>query len=178
LHGRTESRKLRQLRVLVVGNIFFKTYSSMKNTIQLTPKAAKWVFIFNGMLYLMLGVGQLVRAETLISWWGLFGMVLVLVGPVMIIYGILLFYPAHRLVPKVQVDDLGIVIKEELYKRERLLFWNNIKEISYKSFELDFLLDNDRVEQVHLPTNAAISVEIKKIIRQFADRNHISVVGG
>jgi len=76
------------------------------------------------------------------------------------------------------VDENGILIKEDIHKGQRRIDWGNVKEITYKSFELNFLLNDNNIEKVSLHTNGDISIEIKKTIRQFADDRQIRIIGG
>ena len=150
----------------------------MAKTIELTPKATKWIFIVNGTINLALGISQILQADSMGTWGSVLGTILVLAGPLMIIYGVILFNPVNKLTPKVHVDENGILIKEDIHKGQRRIDWGNVKEITYKSFELNFLLNDNNIEKVSLHTNGDISIEIKKTIRQFADDRQIRIIGG
>lgn len=150
----------------------------MSKTIELTPQATKWIFLTNGLINAILGFRQLSIADTWVSWSSLLWLLLIITGPLMIIYGLILFNPANKLAPKVHVDDNGITIKEDIYKARRQIDWKNIREIRYKSFELNFQLTDNNIETVTLSTTGDISLDIKKTIRQFADDRQIKIVGG
>jgi len=150
----------------------------MTKTIELTPKATKWIFIFNGTINSVIGISQLLRTDSMTTWGSVLGIILAFTGPLMILYGIILFNSGNKLTPRVNVDENGILIKTDIHKGQRKIDWENVKEITYKPFELSFLLKNDDVETVNLQTNGAISIVIKKTIRQFADDRQIRVIGG
>ena len=149
-----------------------------KTTIELTPKTTKWIFLFNGIINSGLGLRQLSTADSWTSWGSVLGLVLIIAGPLMIIYGVILFNRTNKLTPKVQVDDNGITVKADIHKGQRQIAWRNVKEITYKPFELNFHLTDNSIETVNLSTSGEISLDIKKTIRQFADDRQIKIVGG
>lgn len=150
----------------------------MKKTIELTSKFTKWAFVFNGTVNTAIGLNLILQADTWLHWTIILGIVLVLAGPIFIVYAIILFNPNNKITPKVQLDEKGIYIKQDLHKRALKIDWSNIKEIGYKTFELDFLLNNHNTETVPLQTTAEISIEIKKAIRKLADGKQINIIGG
>jgi hypothetical protein len=150
----------------------------MTKTIELTPKTTKWIFIFNGIINSGLGLRQLYTADSWTSWGSILGLLLIIAGPLLLIYGLILFNRTNKLTPKVQVDDNGIIIKEDIHKGQRTIEWKNVREISYKPFELNFLLTDNNIETVNLSTSGEISLDVKKTIRQFADDRQIKIVGG
>lgn len=150
----------------------------MTKTIELTPKTAKWIFIFNGIVQTALGLRHLSTSDSLTVWGSVLGLLLVIAGPISLIYGLILFNQTNRLTPKVQVDDNGIKIKQDFYKRQRTIEWGKVKEITYKSFELNFHLKDNNIETVNLSTTGEISLDIKRTIRQFADERQIKILGG
>jgi len=150
----------------------------MTKTIELTPKTAKWIFVFNGIINSGLGLRQLYTSDSWTSWGSILGLLLIIGGPLLLIYGLILFNRTNKLTPKVQVDDIGIIIKEDIHKGQRTIEWNKVREISYKPFELNFHLTDNNIETANLSTSGEISLDIKKTIRQFADDRQIKIVGG
>jgi hypothetical protein len=150
----------------------------MKRTIELTPKYTKWIFIFNGIVNTAIGINMILQSNTWMHWTSIVNILLIIGGPVLFVYGIILFGPFKKLTPKVQVDDQGLFIKKDIHKKEINIDWANVKEITYKSFELDFLLNDNNIETVNLPTTAAISIEIKNTVRKFSDEKQIKIIGG
>ena len=151
----------------------------MKKTIELTPKSTKWIYIFNGIANTFVGINTLLLGDVLNHWIFLtIALSLVIVGPTSFIYAIILFNPYGKIAPSVQIDEKVILIKSDLHKRAQSIQWESIKEITYKSFELDFLLLDNKSEKITLPTSAAISIDIKKTIREFAGAKQINIIGG
>ncbi len=77
----------------------------MKKTIELTPKFTKWAFVFNGIVNTAIGLNFILQAETWLHWSIILGIILVLAGPIFIIYAIILFNPQNKITPKVQLDE-------------------------------------------------------------------------
>ena len=151
----------------------------MKKTIELTPKSTKWIFIFNGIVNTFVGINTLLLGDGLNHWIFLaLAILLIVAGPLFFIYGIILFNPYGKIAPRVHIDEKVILIKSDLHKRAHSIHWNTIKEITYKSFELDFLLVDNKSEKITLPTSATISINIKKAIREFAGAKQINIIGG
>lgn len=148
----------------------------MKKIIELTPKWTKWVFIINGAINSAIGINQLLQSDSISNWGSILGVILLIGGLLMIIYGVILFYPTNKLTPKVQLDESGILITEGIHKKQRKIDWANIKEITYKSFELNFLLNDRSIEIVNLQTTGETSIEIKRTLRQFANDRQIEIV--
>lgn len=96
----------------------------------------------------------------------------------MFFYGLILFSPSNNLNPKISINEQGLIIKEDIFKKVISIDWTDIKEITYKTFELDFLLINNNMVTVNLPTTANKSVEIKKTIRNFSEQKNIKIIGG
>lgn len=150
----------------------------MTKTIELTPKTTRWIFVINGIINSGLGLQQLSNADSWASWGSVIGLLLIIAGPLLFIYGLILFNQANMLTPKFQIDDNRIIIKEDVHKGQRQIDWKNVKEITYTPFELNFHLTDNNTETVNLSTSAEISLNIKKTIRQFADERQIKIVGG
>ena len=150
----------------------------MKRTIELTIKFTKWAFLFNGIVNTAIGINLIIQSDSWIHWTSILSILLIVGGPMLLVYGVILFNPFNKLAPKVQVDDQGLLIKSDIQKKESKIDWINIQEITYKTFELDFLLNNNKIVTINLPTTAEKSVEIKKTIRNFSEQKNIKIIGG
>jgi len=150
----------------------------MKRTIELTPKSTKWIYLFNGAVNTAIGINILLQSESWIHWASILSILLVLAGPLLFVYGIILFYPSNKLTPTINIDQQGLRINRDIFKKVVRIDWTNIKEITFKSFELDFKLDDDNIKTVNLPTTAEKSIEVKKTIRDYCNNKQIKIVGG
>ena len=149
----------------------------MNQTIKLTPGSTKWIFLFNGLVNTALGVNQLLNNDPVKGWVLLLVIALVVAGPFMMVYAALLF-SSTRLIPMVHINDIAIVVKEDIHHENKNILWEDIKEISFKSFEINFTLKGRKNTTVILNTNAQISQEIKRSIRAVAEKKDITINGG
>lgn len=150
----------------------------MTRIIELTPKSTKWFFLFNGVVNTAIGINSILQVNSWIHWTSILGIILVVGGPILFFYGLILFSPSNKLNPKIAINEQGLVIKGDIFKEVISIDWTDIKEITYKTFELEFLLNENNLVTVNLPTTANKSVEIKKTIRNFSEQKHIKINGG
>ena len=150
----------------------------MKRIIELTPKSTKWIFLFNGAVNTAIGINIILELNSWIHWTSILGFILIVAGPILFFYGLILFNSSNKLNLRIEVNEQGLKINRDIFKKVISIDWTDIKEITYKSFELDFKLDNNRIEIVNLPTTADKSIEIKKTIREYCDRKKITIIGG
>lgn len=154
----------------------------MQKTILLTQNGlnrtvSKWLFVIVGLSNSINGVRNL--TETPLTNWGLgLGILLLLSGLLMAILGLILFNPRNMFAPKVVIDEDRIQVREEVHVKTKTMNWGDIKEITYGPFSLDFLFKDNTSQLVILRTDGVTSVEIKKSIRDFAERKSIEVIGG
>jgi len=149
----------------------------MIKTIELIPKSTKWIYLFNGIVNSAIGIQQLLTSDSW-SWLLLFGLILTVGGPLMIIYSLILFSRTSALAPRIQIDETGVLIREDIHRGQKKIEWKNVKEITYRPFELNFHLTDDNTETLSLPTTGEISIDVKKTIREFADSRQINIIGG
>jgi hypothetical protein len=149
----------------------------MIKTIELIPKSTKWIYLFNGIVNSIIGIQQLLTSDTW-SWLLLFGLILTVGGPLMIIYSLILFSRTSVLTPRIQIDETGVLIREDIHRGQKKIEWKDVKEITYRPFELNFHLTDDNTETLSLPTSGEISIDVKKTIREFADSRQINIIGG
>lgn len=103
-----------------------------------------------------------------------------LIGLLWIVYGIILFNLKNKLTPKIQIDEMEILIKEAIYKRPTKMKWENIKAINFIPYRLNFLLTDNTTKTLKLwqglSTDENVLVEIKKTIREFANDRQIKII--
>ena len=150
----------------------------MRETIELTPKSTRWIFVINGVINSVLGLRLLLTTDSWMNWSSILGLLLIVAGPLMLMYGLILFGRNNRLIPQIQVGENEILIKEDIHKIQRRVDWQNIKQITYSPFELIFHLTDNNTETVSLTSNEKISMAVKTTIRRFADGRQIKIVGG
>jgi hypothetical protein len=154
-----------------------KTILLTQNPNRLTTTVSKWLFVLVGLPNVINGIDKL--REVPLTNWGLFlGGFLLLTGLAMIIMGFILFDSTSKLAPKFEIDEVQILVKEDIFKKTKLLNWNEITEISFKPFALEFMFTDKSSQLVILKTTGETSIEIKKSIREIADKKLINIVGG
>jgi hypothetical protein len=150
----------------------------MKKTIELTPKFTKWAFVFNGIVNTAIGFNALIQSDSWIHWTSMLGIILFVGGLVLFFFGLILFRPSSKLNPRVVIDEKRLVIKEDIFKKTKSIDWSDIMEITYQTFELNFLLHGNNLVTATLPTNGYKSVEIKQTIRNISEKKGIKFIVG
>ena len=154
----------------------------MQKTILLTryelgPKITRFLFFMFGVSQSMQGIRHL-DDNPLTKGDIIFGGFLLLTGLLLIFLGFTLFSPTVKFSPKISVDDEKIIVREDVFNKTKRIDWKDINEITFKSFALDILLNDDKEKLVILRTNAEVSIEVKKLVREMADKKMITIKGG
>ena len=150
----------------------------MKKTIELTPKSTKWFFVYNGVVNTAIGINALLSTNSWIHWTSILGIILIVSAPILLIYGLILFRPSNKLIPRITINERGLIIKGDIFKKVISVDWTDVREITYRSFALDLKLSDNSIKTLNLPTTADKSIEIKKTIREFSDNKNIIIEGG
>ena len=58
--------------------------------------------------------------------------------------GFILFNPKSKFSPKIEIDENNILIREDVYLRTKKINWDELRQIQFKSFTLDFLFNNGK----------------------------------
>jgi hypothetical protein len=94
------------------------------------------------------------------------------------LYGLILFRPSNTIIPRITINERGLIIKGDIFKKVISIDWTDVKEITYRSFALDLKLSDKSIKTLDLPTTADKSIEIKKSIREICDNKNITIEGG
>jgi hypothetical protein len=89
-----------------------------------------------------------------------------------------LFRPSNTIIPRITINERGLIIKGDIFKKVISIDWTDVKEITYRSFALDLKLSDKSIKTLDLPTTADKSIEIKKSIREICDNKNITIEGG
>lgn len=81
----------------------------MAKTIEMTPKSTKWVFIINGIVNSAVGGRIFYTTDFSANWESILGIILVIAGPLSIIYGLILFNQKSKMSTKNQGDQKGVL---------------------------------------------------------------------
>ena len=90
----------------------------------------------------------------------------------------ILFNPKNKFSPKIEIDENNISIREDVYLRTKKINWDELKQIQFKSFALDFLFNNGKSLLVVLRTTNEGSMEVKKSLMEVASKKSIQIVAG
>lgn len=150
----------------------------MNREIKLIPKSSKWIFIFNGTLFFIMGLRYLLFGNSGFEFNQAFGISFLVLS--LLTFGFLLVaYSAFfGLEAKIQIDQSGLNIKESLSKRKSQYSWESIDQIHFQTYAVKLCLKNGDKKAFKLQTSADISKEIKLAIREMASDKDIEVISG
>lgn len=154
-----------------------KTIFLTQNPNGLSTTVSKWLFLMLGLFNSMNGIDRLTSLP-LTNWTLFLGIFLLLSGLLMFILGLILFSSTNKFTPRVVIDEDQITIRKDVFNRTKLIKWNDLKLIEFKSFALDFLYNDNKTQLIILPTTGETVIEIKKSIRELADKKLIAIKGG
>lgn len=154
----------------------------MKQTFLLTkslthPFTSRWILLILALINLTSGIRNLLQAPVG-NYDILLSILLIVSGIVLIIMVFTIYNPTSSISPKLIIDEKGITVKEQVSGEINTIAWNDIRQITYGSGELKFLLTDNRNETVGLVANADTIVSIKNVIRGIADEHSIEIIGG
>lgn len=154
-----------------------KTIFLTQNPNGLSTTVSKWLFLMLGLFNSMNGIDRLTSLP-LTNWTLFLGIFLLLSGLLMFILGLILFSSTNKFTPRVVIDEDQITIRKDVFNRTKLIKWSDLKLIEFKSFALDFLYNDNKTQLIILPTTGETVIEIKKSIRELADKKLIAIKGG
>lgn len=153
----------------------------MKKTILLglhddvSPRWRMRLSIFVGIINVANGI-RIVHKENSTLWF-IMGLLLIVSGIVVSVYGYLAFSEKSRYAPRVAINDKLIFIKEKLMKHAVEIPWDHIDNISFAPYKIVLKLPySDYVFSYRSASDA--SKEIKSSIREMAESKQIKVTGG
>ncbi len=126
-----------------------------------------WGTIFLGLTFIANGISYL-DSET-------FGIFLLMIGILAIIYSLLAFTKFSKLSPKVKLNDSHLILRSSVIKKPMIFTWAEIRKIRFHSYQIDIILDKETIEFTYR-TNSKISVKIKEAIRDIADSKNIETL--
>ena len=156
----------------------------MRKTILLTRNPNGLNATVSKLLFILLGLSGLIRggfdlaSATSTFWSTTIALLLVVSGIMMLMLGFILFNPKNKFSPKIEIDENNISIREDVYLRTKKINWDELKQIQFKSFALDFLFNNGKSLLVVLRTTNEGSMEVKKSLMEVASKKSIQIVAG
>jgi len=144
---------------------------------EFSPTTTRVLFFLFGSGQLIQGLERLFESELTIGR-VILAAILISTGLFLIFLGFALFSSKFSLTPKILISDHTIQIRENLFSRMKIVNWEDVKALTFKSFCIEVEEKNNSIKTLWLKTNAEVSIEIKKMLRELADKKSIPVTGG
>lgn len=143
-------------------------------------KTNRWLFPITGLIFLTTGGARLIydfnaSNDAVIGL--IIGILMSVMGLYYFIYGLTAFSTNSRLALRIKITDEFIEIKDRFLKPPIHLIWTDLKSIEFGKYKIVFQLEESN-KVFSYKSNANVSVEIKKMIREMADEKKIEVVAG
>lgn len=144
---------------------------------KLSITATKWLSISMGLIWILLGAVNVMRAETLLELKSILGFVIIIAAIIAIFYGLTAFSENSKFALRLKVTDDYVEYKSAYLRAAARVNWNEIKEIKFDAYKIDFQL-NKEVKRFSYRSNPEVSKEIKQLLLQIAEEKSIPVSGG
>ncbi|TCO09328.1 hypothetical protein [Natronoflexus pectinivorans] len=77
----------------------------------------------------------------------------------------------------VHIGESGFRIKKDAFSKEKVIEWNHVKSIEYKSAQYKIGLNNNEIIRIDIPTDDYHRVQIiKESVNHYAEKNEIHIV--
>ena len=91
--------------------------------------------------------------------------------------GLTAFSQNSKFALRVKIDNNSIELKNNFFKPVTQLNWTDLQSIEFGLYEISFQLTGT-TKVFSYDSNANVSRDIKKTIREFAERKNVMVIGG
>ena len=136
----------------------------------------KEIYILVGILYILIGAGQLYSSHGKLLTIFL-GSVLILLGLWITLAGSGMKSLESRLSPKVKIDQDKFSGKTTFFGKSFVCHWKDVKDIEFDSFIIRFRIKKG-MESFRYNCIPEISIDIKNEVRKIAELKEIPVSGG
>ncbi len=137
----------------------------------LSNRASFWVLLTIGTAYLIIGGINLFHPGSIFESVG--NMVF---GVIFCAYAIFTF-STTPLTSRVRIGDSTLEFRKSFFGKTWQLDWSEIMSMEFRSFEIQFNL-KDNVKVFSYNSKPETSIDIKKSIREMAEKKDIEVIGG
>jgi len=148
---------------------------TMEKTL-LLEKQKRWQWIAMAALFTINGIILMLGDDLVNVRWAI-GLAMIFLSLLYIIYFFLGYSVKSQYAAKLRITDQLIEIKASFWKPIITLRWSDIKKVHFGHFQVDFEL-SDSIKTVSYDTNTEKSIELKKLLRESAEKNNIIVSGG
>lgn len=146
----------------------------MKN--RFSAKANKWLFNLTGLLFLINGIFN-IYTNSIEPIGFILGVLMIIGGLYYLIYGMTAFSKNSKYAQRVNIDNKIIELKNSFFRPATQLKWTDIRAIELGSYVIDFQVEGGR-KKFSYQSNADVSIEIKKSIKEFAESKSIRISEG
>lgn len=141
-------------------------------------KANRWLFSLTGLFFLTNGTYLIYNYNNSSEPVGLILGILILFGGLYYgMIGLTTFSQNSKFALRVKIDTNSIEFKNNLFKPVTKLNWADCQSIEFGLYEISFQL-TDTTKVFSYNSNSDVSRDIKKTIREFAERKNVKVIGG
>jgi hypothetical protein len=145
----------------------------MPKTIALTSRFQKLLYIFMGVMSISVSIRSFYQSDFQITGLLLVNIAFIITGMAFIIYSILLFWFS----PQIHVDNKMIIYKEGILKESQSIDGSNISRIDYNPYKIEFYLSDRTIKTLKIKSTAETTLAVKRLIREFAEMNHLDIRG-
>lgn len=142
--------------------------------VYLLHKKAKMIFVILGLILIIQGIFRLLGAGVS-SINLLLGISLTVLGSASLIYSLLNHSIPSKKAGRVELDDNGFLIKQDLFRKPISENWENIQAMDLGDYTLGFKKNNE-MHYIKYNTKKDSSEEIKNAFRGYANKKNIQVL--
>ena len=141
-----------------------------------SAKTNRWINSLAGLVNLMIAAYFIYKYGNSSEPFGLIlGILIFIAGSYSLMYGLTAFSENSKFALRVKVDDKIIEIKNKFFKPVTRLNWSDIQSIEFGLYKITFQLEGTS-KVFEYKSNADVSINIKRTIREIADEKNIKVV--
>ena len=135
-------------------------------------KTNRWIFGILGLIYLTLGGFKFYSSGISIASVGWFT-----AGGCIFVYGLMAFSKSSQFALRINITEEVIEIKDKYFKSSTVLNWMDILSIEFDKYEISFV-QKSKTKTFSYESNPDVSIEIKSIIREIAEKKGVAIKGG
>ena len=139
-------------------------------------RANKILHLLIGILFILNGSLQ-IYSSTFGAIGYIIGIPTLIMGVFYLWYAFIITSPKSKFAPRVAIDNDRVLLKNRLFNKAKFLSWDDINSINFKTFEIEFTLENDG-HSFSYDASADSSIKIKEALRKYSEKKGIPVYGG
>lgn len=134
----------------------------------------RWSNILTGLVFVLVGLMDLFTRENN-TYMIILNVCLISLGVYFMILSILLLAPESRFLPRIELDDEGILVKDDIFHHAKYINWGSISGIYLGRHKLSITLEHGKIISFRLKVRQKmIDGNIKNILKTATEKNQIS----